>query len=78
MWEIFSQKTPYYELGDQQRIIKFVYFDNGRPKLKDIKGEVDQEFLDIIEKNWHREPAKRQEFRELIPDLQKLLEKSLK
>lgn len=77
MWEIFSQKTPYYELGDQQRIIKFVYFDNGRPKLSDIKQDVDQELLDLITKNWDREPSKRQEFRELIPDLEKLLEKSL-
>lgn len=36
MWEIFSQKTPYYELGDYQKIVKYVYIDNGRPNFKDI------------------------------------------
>ena len=37
MWEVFAQKTPYYEIGDYHKIVKYVYIDDGRPNLKDIK-----------------------------------------
>jgi hypothetical protein len=73
MWEIFSQKTPYYELGAQQKIVKFVYFDNGRPNLDDIKQKVSSEFIDLIKLNWDKDPSKRQEFRELITVLQNMI-----
>lgn len=45
MWEVFSQKTPYYEIGDYHKIVKYVNNDDGRPNMKDIKDLVDEEVL---------------------------------
>ncbi len=55
-WETFSQKTPYYELGDYGKIVKYVYHDDGRPNLKDIEDDVDEEMTVLIERNWQRDP----------------------
>lgn len=41
MWEVFSQKTPYHDIGDNHKIVKYVYIDDGRPNLKEIKDVVD-------------------------------------
>lgn len=78
MWELFTQKTPYYQLGsDQQKIIKYVYFQNGRPDLKDIKEHIDTQLLDMFERNWDKDRDNRREFRSIIPILEKLLKNEL-
>lgn len=77
MWEVFTQKTPYYEIGDYHKIVKYVYIDDGRPNLKDVKSHVDEQVLKLIEKNWDRDTDNRMEFREIIPILEKLLKKAL-
>ena len=55
MWEVFAQKTPYYEIGDYHKIVKYVYIDDGRPNLKDIKSQVNAKLLELIEINWDRD-----------------------
>jgi len=77
MWETFAGKTPYYFLKNPQAIIKYVYYENGRPDLKDIREHVDSEIFRLIETNWDKDPNKRQEFNDIIPVLQQLLDKSI-
>lgn len=75
---MFTQKTPYYHLGnDQQKIIKYVYFQNGRPDLKDIKENIDSELIDLFERNWDKNRDNRKEFRSIVPILEKLLKKEM-
>lgn len=77
MWETFACRTPYYFLKNPQAIIKYVYYEDGRPDLKDIKETVDPEILHMIETNWKKDADKRQEFRDIIPILEKLLHNSV-
>lgn len=77
MWETFACKTPYYFLKNPQSIIKYVYYENGRPDLKDIKDAVDREVLDLMEVNWQKDPELRQEFRDIIPVMQGLLDRAI-
>lgn len=77
MWETFSGRTPYYFLKNPQAIIKYVYYEDGRPDLKDIRETVDPDIHQMMETNWQKDPEKRQEFRDVIPILQGLLEKHL-
>ena len=72
MWEIFTGKTPYYDQGNNnQNIIKYVYFENGRPDLKDIKEKIDNELYKMFERNWDKDVDKRMHFREIIPILER-------
>ena len=71
MWEAFSEMTPYYFLKNPQSIMKYVFYDDGRPNLKDIKNEVHQEILELIQINWHKDPKIRMEFKEIVPILTK-------
>lgn len=73
MWEVFAQQTPYHELGDYQKIVRYVYHDNGRPNMKDIKEDIADEVVNLIQRNWDRDPEKRMEFRDIIPYLQRVL-----
>lgn len=66
MWEIFSEKTPYYNLSSPQAIIKFVYYENGRPDLKDLMPNTPPMISELIERNWDKDITKRMEFREII------------
>lgn len=77
MWETFAGRTPYYFLKNPQAIIKYVYYENGRPDLKDIRDNVDPEILNLIEINWQKDPEKRQEFKDIIPILQEFLDKNI-
>ena len=52
MWEVFAEKTPYHEIGDYQKIVKYVYHNNGRPNIKDIKDDIDDEIVELLEINW--------------------------
>ena len=74
MWEIFAEKTPYYFLGNPNKIVKYVYIENGRPSLTDLKSFTPPEMVAIIETNWHRDPAKRMEFRDLYKELNKIFQ----
>jgi serine/threonine protein kinase len=71
MWEIFSEKTPYYQLDDPSQVIKFVFYKAGRPSLDDCKipSEYSQRIKKLIQRNWDDKPAIRQEFSELYQDL---------
>lgn len=75
MWEVFSEMTPYYFLKNPQLIIKYVYYEDGRPNLKDIKSEIDTEILELIQVNWHKDPSIRMEFRDIVPVLYKHFKK---
>lgn len=74
MWESFAGKTPYYFLKNPQAIIKYVYYENGRPALKDIKKPVDEELIALLERSWDKDPETRQEFHDIIPILKKHLD----
>lgn len=73
MWECFAGKTPYYFLKNPQAIIKYVYYEGGRPAIKDIKKPVDPELIELMENTWDKEPEVRKEFHEIIPILEKHL-----
>ena len=77
MWETFAGRTPYYFLKNPQAIIKYVYYENGRPDLKDIRDAVDEDVLEMIRVNWQKEAEKRQEFRDIIPILQGVLDRAI-
>ena len=75
MWEIFSQKTPYYHLDDPSAVIKFVFYKGGRPNLKDCKipKEYEKRIKKLIQRNWDDKPEIRQEFSELYTDLEEIM-----
>jgi serine/threonine protein kinase len=77
MWEIFSEKTPYYHLDDPSQVIKFVFYKGGRPNLKDCKipREYEKAIKKIIARNWDDKPEVRQEFSELFSDLKEIMDK---
>ena len=49
MWEMFAERTPYYFLSNPQSIIRYVYYEDGRPNIKDFKTEVDPEIVRLVE-----------------------------
>lgn len=73
MWEMFAERTPYYFLSNPQSIIRYVYYEDGRPNIKDFKTEVDPEIVALVETNWAKDPATRMEFRDIVPVLQRHL-----
>ncbi len=75
MWEVFAEVTPYHFLKNPNLIIKYVFYEDGRPNIKEVKGDVDSEILDLIQVNWHKDPATRMEFRDIVPVLQKHFKK---
>ena len=74
MWEIFSEKTPYYHLDDPTQVIKFVFYKGGRPDLGDCKIEkrYSNYIRKVIKRNWDNDLDNRQEFKDLYRSLQKL------
>lgn len=72
MWETFSEKTPYYFLSNPQSIIKYVYYEKGRPHMKDLKAFTPPGISELIERNWNQEPENRMEFREIISELKSI------
>ena len=75
MWEIFSEKTPYYQLEDPTQVIKFVFYKGGRPNLKDcrIPSDYEKPIKNLIKRNWDNDPQIRQEFSELYEDLENIM-----
>ena len=75
MWEIFSQKTPYYHLEDPSQVIKFVFYKGGRPDLRDCKipKKYEKRIKKLIQRNWDDKPEIRQEFAELYTDLEEII-----
>jgi hypothetical protein len=73
MWEMFAERTPYYFLSNPQSIIRYVYYEDGRPNIKDFKCEVNPEMTNLVETNWAKDPSARMEFSEIVPILQKQL-----
>lgn len=59
MWEVFAEKTPYHEIGDYHKIVKYVYHEDGRPNIKDIKDDIDDDIIELLEINWARDPKTR-------------------
>lgn len=76
MWEIFSEKTPYYHLDDPSQVIKFVFYKGGRPSLDDCKitKAYEKKIKKLIQRNWDEKPEIRQEFSELYDDLHAIME----
>ena len=76
VWEIFAEKTPYYHLDSPTKIIKTVYFDNGRPYIDDcvFDERFKKDLVELIKKNWDKSSANRQEFEEVYKVLNRVLQ----
>lgn len=74
MWEILAERIPYYFLSNPQAIIKYVYFEKGRPDVQDIKDNVDPEIVALMEKNWSEDKSMRMEFKEICTVLNGVLD----
>lgn len=74
MWEVFSEKTPYYHLDDASEVIRFVFYKGGRPKVSDckIQKRYVNHLTNLMKRNWEEEPENRQEFKDLYNSLNKL------
>ena len=74
MWEVFAGRTPYYNLGKPEKIIKYVYYDDQRPNLKDCKipKPYEDRIKKIISTNWQRASKKREEFSTIYNQLDKI------
>lgn len=77
MWEIFSQKTPYYDLRKTEHIYKHVFYDNKRPGFHDCKlpPRYQNRLENIMAENWHRNPSTRKEFSEIYIQLNEIWDK---
>ena len=75
LWEIFAEKTPYYHLDSPTKIIKYVYFDNGRPLIDDcnLNHPAKDQIVDLIKTNWDKNPSTRKEFAEIYNILEGIL-----
>lgn len=73
MWEILSERIPYYFLTNQQAIIKYVYFEKGRPDINDIKHTIDPEVVALMEKNWSEDRNSRSDFKDICAVLKGVL-----
>jgi serine/threonine protein kinase len=76
VWEIFAEKTPYYHLDSPTKIIKYVYYDNGRPYIDDCQFDerFKKDIVELIKKNWDKSGANRQEFVEVYKVLNRVLQ----
>lgn len=76
VWEIFAEKTPYYHLDSPTKIIKYVYYDNGRPYIDDCQFDerFKKDIVELIKKNWDKSGANRQEFVEVYKVLNRILQ----
>ena len=76
VWEIFAERTPYYHLDSPTKIIKYVYYDNGRPFIDDCKFEerFKKDMVELIKKNWDKNSSHRQEFFEIYDILKRVLQ----
>ena len=74
-WEVFSGKIPYHNLESPTKIIKFVYYDNGRPPIQDctLNEIVHKDIVQLLETNWHKTPDNRQEFEQVYQVLDRVL-----
>ena len=72
---MFAEKSPYYFLPNAQAVIKYVYYDKGRPDLADLKGDVEPEVVELMTKNWSEDQGQRMEFKEIVEILMKLVVK---
>lgn len=77
MWEVFAGRTPYYDLGKPEKIIKHVYYDDKRPSLADCKIPKPHEdaVKDLIRDNWQRHSENRMEFEQIYEELEKIWQK---
>ena len=76
VWEIFAEKTPYYHLDSPTKIIKYVYYDNGRPYIEDCQFDerFKKDIVELIKKNWDKSGSNRQEFDEVYKVLDRVLQ----
>ena len=76
VWEIFAEKTPYYHLDSPTKIIKYVYYDNGRPYIDDCQFDerFKKDIVELIKKNWDKSGTNRQEFDEVYKVLNRVLQ----
>jgi serine/threonine protein kinase len=76
VWEIFAEKTPYYHLDSPTKIIKYVYYDNGRPHIDDcgFDERFKKDIVELIKKNWDKSSGNRQEFDEVYKVLNRVLQ----
>lgn len=74
LWEIFAEKTPYYHLDIPTKIIKYVYYDNGRPFIEECKFEerFKKDMIELIKINWDKNDVNRQEFDEIYGVLDRI------
>ena len=73
LWEVFAERIPYYFLSNPQAIIKYVYFEKGRPDIRDIKDPIDPELSNLMETNWSEDVNNRMEFKEICSVLRNVL-----
>ena len=71
MWEIFSERTPYYRLDSPQDVIQYVFHKGMRPDLSDcrIHRRYQNYICRLIKTNWGEEPEDRMEFKDIYRKL---------
>ena len=76
VWEIFAEKTPYYHLDSPTKIIKYVYYDNGRPYIDDCEFDdrFKKDIVELVKRNWDKSGGNRQEFEEVYKVLERVLQ----
>ena len=75
IWEIFAHKTPYGNLSNPSQLIKSVVFEHKRPLIDECSFEkgFEEVITTLIEKNWHKEGSRREEFIEIYEILDKII-----
>lgn len=68
MWEVFTRKVPFPDMNPHQAALA-VLTENKRPAIPSF---VPPGFHRLIEECWHRAPARRPAFRDIITRLRKL------
>lgn len=71
MWEIFSERTPYYKLDSPQDVIQYVFHKGNRPDLSDcrIHRRYQNYICRLMKNNWVEHPESRMEFKDIYRKL---------
>lgn len=72
LYEMCTRKVP-YGLMNQQQIIYYVTFKNGRPNLKFLENGTPSQIVGLMQMCWDRDPNKRPSFEFIIKFIKQLL-----
>ena len=76
-WEMFAEKHPLENQSNSSKVIKYVYYQNKRPDIKEctIDERFEKDIAGLIKKNWQKNDAKRSEFDQVYQVLSRVYEK---